>query len=363
MCQARMSVKFSSVLVWTILCSLTFGFCSIWCLHFVAMLACELDLPIGINISLTLLSAVLAVIFTFAALASDLLWDTYTRDRRKRRHRLARRGAANGIKKQPSVIMQDSSSSALLGHFEEEEERDCRHDSDDLESPPLEDFQQEGYEDIANDVQEAPQPILGLLRTSTRFDSNNGHCASSPNGSPVGRKLLAPSPDPHTEEPRQGHDNRPSLYQRSSSEHSVSQRSDSFMSSSHSTYGLSNIVNMAYRSTAPAKNAFIVTGEALFAGCTLRNIVKGFFWSLAITSMHYVGIYALRIPKGHFTLNPPLVILSALISWIVCLIGCILMSQIETHFTQQFLFAAVACIGVAAMHFTGTSLCLFISDH
>ncbi len=36
MCQARMSVRFSSVLVWTILGSLTFGFCSIWCLHFVA---------------------------------------------------------------------------------------------------------------------------------------------------------------------------------------------------------------------------------------------------------------------------------------------------------------------------------------
>ena len=34
-----------------------------------AMLACELDLPIGINVPLTLLSAVLAVLFTFTALA------------------------------------------------------------------------------------------------------------------------------------------------------------------------------------------------------------------------------------------------------------------------------------------------------
>lgn len=85
-----MSLHFSSVLIWTILGSLTFGFCSIWSLHFVAMLACELDLPIGINVPLTLLSAMLAVFFTFAALASDLLWDTYMSSTR-RHHRILKR--------------------------------------------------------------------------------------------------------------------------------------------------------------------------------------------------------------------------------------------------------------------------------
>ena len=70
--------------------------------------------------------------------------------------------------------------------------------------------------------------------------------------------------------------------------------------------------------------------------------------------MHYVGIAALRIPEGHSILNPFLVVLSGLISWVVCLVGVILMSQIETHFAQQCLFPVAASTGVAAMHFTGT---------
>jgi len=51
-CQARLSRHTSAVLLWTLLASLTFGFCSIWCLHFVAMLAYELDLLIGFSTNL-----------------------------------------------------------------------------------------------------------------------------------------------------------------------------------------------------------------------------------------------------------------------------------------------------------------------
>lgn len=112
-------------------------------------------------------------------------------------------------------------------------------------------------------------------------------------------------------------------------------------------------MHKAYQGTSPAKNAFIATGEALYDGCTTRNIVKGFIWSLAITSMHYVGIAALRVPDGYFTLDIGFVVLSALISWIVCLVGCILMLRLETNLAQQCLFSVVASTGVAAMHFTG----------
>ncbi|KAI4174697.1 MAG: hypothetical protein LQ346_008193 [Caloplaca aetnensis] len=78
--------------------------------------------------------------------------------------------------------------------------------------------------------------------------------------------------------------------------------------------------------------------------------------------MHYVGILALRIPQGHVTFNPFLVVLSAAISWLVCLVGCILISKIETNLTQQLLFAAVASAGVAAMHFTGMAAVTFWSS-
>lgn len=330
MCQARMSVQFSTVLIWTVLGSLTFGFCSIWSLHFVAMLACELDLPIGINVPLTLLSAALAVCFTFAALASDLLWNTHVRRRQKRNRKRAQ--MKDGIGERPNMAMQEYTSSPLLAHFEEHE--DHPQIFQDVESPLL---GGDGNEEAGNGTSSDSDSISGNLPTTPLLNGTVSRAALS---CPDGGQDIS-----------NDHAGRPGVPRRASSQHSASQRSVSIMSSTHSIYSLSNILNLANR--VPAKNAFVATGEALYAGCTCRNILKGFLWSLAITSMHYAGIAALRIPSGYSTFEPPLVAVSALISWAVCLVGCVLMAQIETHFAQQFLFAIVACSGVAAMHFTG----------
>ena len=368
MCQARMSLHFSSVLIWTILGSLTFGFCSIWSLHFVAMLACELDLPIGIDVPLTVLSAVLAVFFTFAALASDLLWDTYMRSRRRSFRALKRERTPSSAAKRYRSTARDSSSERLLEPIEEEEEgeeyEEDHYDQDveDSQSPPLSSkrlSEQDRNGTFNPDTPPETPPIspqsppyrdpghnlLGPHLNATAERTSTKFMAQSPEGTSPTRVASAESSSGFPLYPR---------FQRRPSDQSMSRQSDSVMGSTHSSYGLSNIMNLAYRTTSPAKNAFHATGEALYAGCTQRNIIKGFFWSLAITSMHYVGIAALRIPQGDFTLQPPLVVLSALISWAVCVVGCVLMSQIETHLAQQFLFAIVACLGVAAMHFTGT---------
>jgi NO-binding membrane sensor protein with MHYT domain len=112
-------------------------------------------------------------------------------------------------------------------------------------------------------------------------------------------------------------------------------------------------MNIAYLTASPAKNVFLVTGETLYLGLTPKNIAKGFIWSLAITSMHYAGIGALNIPSGYYTLDYAWVVLSGMISWIVCVVGCILMSRMETHLGQQFLFSVAATAGVTSMHFTG----------
>ena len=374
MCQARMSIHFSSVLIWTILGSLTFGFCSIWSLHFVAMLACELDLPIGINVPLTLLSAALAVSFTFASLASDLLWDKYTNGWRRKRRTLKRERSPSPLTENTTLNARDPSSQSLLESIEEddqgqEEEGDHyeegRYDQDaeDSQSPllsPQSYFQQGRNRTFNPDTPPKTPPISpqSVLHRDIGNNASGTHLNGSAAETPTKFSVHSPgrttptrigSPESSTgllEFPK---------YQRRPSEQSISRRSDSLMGSTQSSYGLGNIMNLAYRSTSPAKNAFIATGEALYAGCTRRNIAKGFLWSLAITSMHYVGIAALRIPQGDFTLEPPLVILSGLISWVVCFVGCVLMSQIETHLTQQFLFAIVACTGIAAMHFTGKS--------
>lgn len=91
------------------------------------------------------------------------------------------------------------------------------------------------------------------------------------------------------------------------------------------------------------------TLKGIYTGATLRNFIRGFIWSLAITGMHYSGIFALRIPDGYFTLNPFAVLLSAIISWLVCTLACILIPQIEVNLAQQLLFSMVAATGVAAM--------------
>ena len=242
----------------------------------------------------------------------------------------------------PNMVMQESTSSPLLARFEEQEA--YPEAFQDVESPLLQD---NGHEDSDNE-------------SSSDSDSS---CSAQPtvpllNGSVSRAALSGPDEGPETSHKYAYH---PGMQRRGSSQHSISRRSDSVMSSTNSIYSLSNIMNLANRGTSPAKNAFIITGEALYAGCTCRNILKGFLWSLAITSMHYVGITALRIPSGYSTLEPGLVVLSALISWAVCLVGCILMARIETQLAQQFLFALVACGGVAAMHFTGMRAVTFWS--
>jgi len=363
-----MSLRFSSVLVWTILGSLTFGFCSIWCLHFVAMLACELDLPIGIDVSWTLLSSALAVLFTFAALASDLLWDRYKRARRAK-YRSLRKGRKRSLSaSRQSEIAREESSNPLLDSLNDDDEdhtdsRDRSSTSDSLHA-----LQLEAEENFPLNIDSRPPSPKSAHRAL--------------NGNPPRNFLTFPfnllSRGPPTKPPSQDIESRidtvipdhasdksnsTDQLNRSSSERSMPHRSSSLVGSSSNSYGLGNIKELAHRGTPRTKNAFIATAEELYSGCTRKNMFKGFSWSLAITSMHYSGIAALRIPNGHFTFEPLFVVFSAVISWVVCTVGCILMSQMETHLTRQILFSAVATTGVAAMHFTGTFIWFSLKYH
>ncbi|OAP58580.1 hypothetical protein AYL99_07670 [Fonsecaea erecta] len=337
MCQARTSRYFSGVLVWTILGSLTFGFCSIWCLHFIAMLACELPLPIGLNVPLTVLSAGLAVIFTFLALAADLMRDRYLRLLKKRKMRAVRRGR----KKEAARQDLNDSSDALLGtrvSGEGEEAQEHANGSAD-HSPPSRDSGASMTLGLLEDHFAGGEPI-----TSTTIRSSR---------SPVGTVRQAFSAQ--NELPLEDDSTRDTeSYQRSSEEGERSRRSSSTNHSDGSSLGLPGFMSFKFRKrTTTTTNVLFGIGELLYHGATLINFCKGFIWSLAITTMHYVGILALEIPRGHVTLQPLIVLLSAMSSWMVCTLGCILMPQIEVNLSQQLIFSVVAAAGVAAMHFTG----------
>jgi NO-binding membrane sensor protein with MHYT domain len=120
---------------------------------------------------------------------------------------------------------------------------------------------------------------------------------------------------------------------------------------------------MADHGTAPTQNAFVATYNGILGGMSWKAVMMGFVWSLSLTCMHYGGLLAMNIPEGRLTFNPVLVVISAIISWVVCIAGYIYMVNIEPHLSQQVLFSAIAASGIAAMHFTGETLCVIRVVH
>ncbi|KAI1609021.1 PAS/PAC sensor hybrid histidine kinase [Exophiala viscosa] len=350
MCQARTSRYFSGVLVWTLLGSLTFGFCSIWSLHFIAMLACELDVRIGLDVPLTIVSALLAVIFTFAALAADILRDRYMLYVKKG-ERKVRRERRREVTRNLGMNQDGHASTEAL-----------------LETAPGEDEENALPPQHTDDVQGRRANNRRLIRDNSglglieeHFGSSETTLRSEANGHipfNLSQSFDAGGKRPAIYRDDSGVETVISVvdtdsFPRSSDDSDPSRRSSVHSDSSR----LSLPAFMSFRVSAlkPTTMANGLAGIAglLYQGATIRNICKGFVWSLAITSMHYMGVLAMRIPDGHFTLEAPIVALSAVISWLVCTIGCILMPQIEVKLLQQVFFSVVAASGVAAMHFTG----------
>ncbi len=310
------------------------------------MLACELDLPITLDVSLTILSALLAVGFTWLALAFDLVWEHYKRIQRKqaaamrrdpRRINSLRSGIppalAAGLDRasrflgQPkaNIVTRDEfpSSSAQTNSQSGHSERSMIPFSDQLSTRFH--LTHDPLLVSSVDVQSLP-----LLERTESHDSNNND--------------IAASDEDDTE-----------TTSRSSWSGYKSSRRSSGVTSSDPSLGIGRFASIKRgKGTASGdKNPFLVTALALYSGFSVHNIVKGFIWSLAITGMHYSGIFALKIPHGYCDLDIKFVLLSALISWIVCVVGCILLSSMETRLGQQLLFSVIATTGVATMHFTG----------
>lgn len=379
MCHARLALSFTSVCIWTGLASLVFGFCSIWCLHEVAMLACQFDLQIGIDAPLTVLSALLAVVFTWIALASDLMWDRWRRHcRRKKRNLRISRTKISTRYALDNVDVHQPGTTPLLSSHAAQGDDDGDHDylqGDHSQSIRI----KEGSLALAEQGQSrsssplSPGPLL-LKPPSNGFgydaaapgqgSFSNGISSASKawlaSGAGASPETIQDSPQPLSRAASEL--DLTDTMTRTSSDYSSTRRGSNATGSSSGYLGLSSAMGMVYRRGTTTGNAFVRTGKALYAGCTIRNIAKGLFWSIAITSMHYVGIRGLRIPNGFFHLSPTLVLASGLISWAVCVVGVILMADMETHLLQQLLFSAVATTGVAAMHFTGMQAATFWSN-
>jgi signal transduction histidine kinase len=386
MCHARMSLYFSSVLTWSLAGSVIFGFCSIWSLHEVAMLAYELDLPIGVDGGLTVLSSILAVLFTFAALSYDLLWSRWQTRHHKHhkprdprgRSRSRTQQAINGSRKS-SV----QSATPLLAPDEEDEDIEAaiastsattaaqtnsntvaaEEDYFSVRLPSVSNLlspSQSTSEPATPSFATNQQELMAFAQTIARgsIDSvleDQDRSTKRANGHGIGR-LSALEGDQRDDEELEEYTD--SHTRTSSSDLTSFRRS----STGASSLGLSSALGMVFQKSNPHQNVFVATAIHLFEGLTRRNIGKGFLWSLAITGMHYCGMLSLKVPgNGYLTFNWWLVMLSGLISWIVCTVGCVLMAHMETQLSQQILFSCIAAAGVAAMHWTGMAATTFWS--
>lgn len=368
-CHARMCLSFSSVFIWTGAGSLIFGFCAVWALHEIAMLACMLDVRIGVDAGLTCLSAVLAVFFTWIALASDVLWDRYLKLRRRKKRKQRKSASKQKSRRRfPDAERDHSSGTTPLldavdspeGHEDREDERGY-FDGDDIE---IRDRRPTAaFLDNAGPASAPVSPgTTVLLKPPSggfRYDDADPEQGlfSKRNGmSSASKAWLASGQTDDADEGQEPSQRSPSEAgntNTASSEWSSIRHNSSIGGSSSGYLNINSAMGMMYRKGSATGNAFIYIAKALWAGCTFKNASKGLFWSIAITAMHYCGIAGLRIPQGYYTLNPVLVMISALVSWAVCFVGIILMSNMETQLSQQLLFSAVATVGVNGMHHSG----------
>lgn len=390
MCHARMSLRFHSVLLWVLFGSFVFGGCSVWCLHMVAMLACEFDVKMGVNPPLTVLSAFLPVFFTFLALGGELLWDrwhyTRSRERRKARKKRQRTTTLSPVGKSRSSNHHTLSLRTVAEEEDEEEgdyqDEDIAPDQPLLSRPrglPVRNPESQSWSGPRTDFFRSSQDGPGASFDQNRLPSSPGNVMSpkiaphdsirpimgrSASGRSIASLRMVTKQNLRDDQSTGLRDDASTISSGSlgpsSSDGSTLRRESS--SGSSTSHGLSSAMGLAYR-RAPAStvNAFVATAKILYFGMTPRNILRGFLWSIAITSMHYTGIYGLRIPNGRIVLAPWIVLASALISWLVCTVGCICMAEMEAMLSQQLLFSVVATTGVAAMHFTGTRAATFWS--
>jgi hypothetical protein len=207
------------------------------------------------------------------------VWDRYKRESRKRKKSSNRKRVTTRSIDFRSRTFEESSSRPILDSLAQEDNE---------------------YGHLAEDGEVLPRRSLEVDGASS-FSVPRHNFLPSPKGPFHGESQhdLPLSPVEHLHQPlAHVEENYPETVQadeevglldsaqRTSSEHSISGRSSSLLgSNSTSSYGLGAMMNIAYRSTSQSKNAFLATREALYAGCTRKNVLKGFLWSLAITSM------------------------------------------------------------------------------
>ncbi|KAJ3557463.1 hypothetical protein NM688_g1459 [Phlebia brevispora] len=370
--------------LWTLLASVAFGFTAIWSMHFVGMLACSLDVRINFNIPLTILSAAVAVLFTFAAFTSAYTSDSLENSLPAVKSSYLGRNITSAFQSlRKTGLLHDPETGHPHAGSREEERRPILASTSDRGT----DNEEEEEEGAARDQhtpgwQEEPQQRAGLLhRTSTDshtlvpelrpvdYATSSGHweyrtgdeypSRSHLPHSSAGGQPMDPSPRTSDDSSLTPSDDstfgtgRPSTASQNNSFSTLSARS--WSEPLHA--GLSRETRMRIKAQARdrpiPKFGWTYWLKTYYSSITILVAVRAAIWGLAIVFMHYCGMWAMEIPDGRIEWNWPKVILSYVVAFSLSFMGCIAMVHMEIHFFRQVAFSTIAAFGCCSMHYTG----------
>ncbi|KAI9056733.1 hypothetical protein FKP32DRAFT_1762952 [Trametes sanguinea] len=377
--------------IWTFLASIAFGFCAIWSMHFVGMLACRLDVNIHFNIPLTILSAVVAVFFTFAALASPYASEAIENSTSIKRlsqwnhdlytsvsHMVTGRSSHDleaGYTPLHTTAPEDHDGDSATASMLDDEDAEASSSDDEsartiARSQPLTAEEPEG----ASTPRAAFSPFASLHRRFSLGSSGDrdstGHSPARPMNCFLQRVFSSSGVPLRTRASQESTPSTSSTDTTSSSESSFTRNfSGTTLATSASLWseplhsGLSRETRARIKARAKERPipefGWRYWLKVHYRSITIFLCIRAAIWAAAIVFMHYCGMWAMEIPDGYVSWNLLVVTLSYLVAFSLCFVGCIAMVHMESHFGRQVIFSTIAAIGCCSMHYTGMAAATF----
>ncbi|KAH8099865.1 histidine kinase [Cristinia sonorae] len=379
--------------LWIFLASVAFGFSAIWSMHFVGMLACGLDVKIYFNHYLTIFSAFVAIIFTFAALSSAYASEAI--ENSKPVLEVAKRGRqawgwATGWFKRSHEI--DVEAGGYMPVSTSSDAGDEQHQ-----------YEPDGHDHGQEDDNDVPQPNPPKSTTQMRPTSLNLQADQVMFSEAFSFSPLDQSPDEHPAIPVIDPEQRPtrSLNRRGPTRHlenrpppSAAGESSASLSTDESDsihtlgrHSRSNSQGSHSNSLSSTVTTSSTWNDTLHAGLSRETRMRikaqatdrpvpNFGWKYwirqhrkaittlmmaraAIWALAIAGMWAMEIPLGRIVWDTQIVILSYVVAFVVCFVACLAMVHMEVHFGRQVAFSTIAATGISSMHYTGMAAATF----
>ncbi|TFK87750.1 hypothetical protein K466DRAFT_490293 [Polyporus arcularius HHB13444] len=348
--------------VWTFCASIAFGFCAIWSMHFVGMLACRLDVDVTFDVFLTVLSAVIAVVFTFAAMASPYASEAIDNSAPMRILSRWNSEICSGVVSlfTPRKLHDLEAGYAPL-HSSDPDEHTTLPGGDEV----LDEDDHSGGSSDEVEVGDELSPSLPHAAPSAPISSPvRGGPSRTLSGGRRASFILG-NDSPTTPRPRLLHrafGGATTALTTPSGSSSTSSSESSFTRSLSGTTlattatsasnswaeplraGLSREARLRIKARAkerpPPEFGWWYWLKQHYSTISVFLVLRAAIWAAAIVFMHYCGMWAMIIPEGR-------------ISWDLRIVALSYVVAFSSHIARQMIFSTIAALGCCSMHYTG----------